>query len=144
MTLVKWNPNRSLISDFDRIFDNMLNINFPIYGENNSYSPAVDIHETEKEIILSADMPGLNKKHVSIDVHDGVLTIKGERTKENDKPYDSYTIHERQFGSFNRSFRIPDNVNEDKIAAKFNNGELFITLPKTKEMKIEGRQIKIS
>ena len=68
MTLVKWNPNRSLISDFDRIFDNMLNINFPIYGENNSYSPAVDIHETEKEIILSADMPGLNKKHVSIDV----------------------------------------------------------------------------
>ena len=143
MTLVKWNPKSSLISDFDRIFDNMFNIDFPIYPTGNSYSPAVDIHETEKEFILSADMPGLNKKDVSLDIHDGVITIKGKRIKGDDKSYDGYKVHERQFGSFNRSFRLPDNVNEDKIAAKFNNGELLITLPKTKEIKTEGRQIKI-
>ena len=59
MTLVKWNPNRSLISDFDRIFDNMFNIDIPIHPKENSYYPAVDIEETEKEFILSADMPGL-------------------------------------------------------------------------------------
>ena len=143
MTLVKWNPKRSLISDYDRIIDNMFNIDFPIYSTGNSYCPAVDIHETENEFILSADMPGLNKKDVSLDIHDGVITIKGERIKGDDKSYDSYKIHERQFGSFNRSFRLPDNVNEGKIAAKFTNGELMITLPKTKEIKPEGRQIKI-
>ncbi len=143
MTLVKWNPKRSLISDFDRIFDNMFNIDLPMNSVGNSYSIAVDIQESEKEFILSADMPGLNKKEVSIDIHDGVITIKGERIKEDKISFDDYRIHERQFGSFNRSFRLPDNVNEDKISAKFTNGELLITLPKSKEIKPEGRQIKI-
>ena len=144
MTLVKWNPNRSLISDFDRIFDNMFNIDIPIRSKESSYYPAVDIEETEKEFILSADMPGLKKKEVTIDIHDGIITIKGERMNEDKSSFDGYSMHERQFGSFNRSFRLPDNVNEDKIAAKFHNGELLITLPKTKEIKPEGRQIKIS
>ena len=144
MTLVKWNPNRSIISDFDRIFDNIFNTDFPIYSQGTSYSLAVDIKETEKQYTLSADMPGLNKKDVSIEVHDGIITIKGERSKGEDNSYDGYQIHERQFGSFNRSFRVPDNVIEDKIAAKFTNGELFITLPKTKEIKTTGKQIKIN
>ena len=144
MTLVKWNPNRSLISDFDRIFDNMFNIDIPIHPKENSYYPAVDIEETEKEFILSADMPGLKKKEVTIDIHDGIITIKGERMNEDKSSFNGYRMHERQFGSFNRSFRLPDNVNEDKIAAKFDNCELLITLPKTKEIKPEGRQIKIS
>ena len=144
MTLVKWNPNRSLISDFDRIFDNMFNIDIPIHPKENSYYPAVDIEETEKEFILSADMPGLKKKEVTIDIHDGIITIKGERMNEDKSSFNGYRMNERQFGSFNRSFRLPDNVNEDKIAAKFDNGELLITLPKTKEIKPEGRQIKIS
>ena len=144
MTLVKWNPNRSLISDFDRIFDNMFNIDIPIHPKESSYYPAVDIKETEKEFILSADMPGLKKKEVTIDIHDGIITIKGERMNEDKSSFNGYHMHERQFGSFNRSFRLPDNVNEDKIAAKFDNGELLITLPKTKEIKPEGRQIKIS
>ena len=144
MTLVKWNPNRSLISDFDRIFDNMFNIDIPIHQKESSYYPAVDIEETEKEFILSADMPGLKKKEVTIDIHDGIITIKGERMNEDKSSFNGYRMNERQFGSFNRSFRLPDNVNEDKIAAKFDNGELLITLPKTKEIKPEGRQIKIS
>ena len=144
MTLVKWNPNRSLISDFDRIFDNMFNIDIPIRSKENSYYPAVDIEETEKEFILSADMPGLKKKEVTIDIHDGIITIKGERMNEDKSSFNGYRMNERQFGSFNRSFRLPDNVNEDKIAAKFDNGELLITLPKTKEIIPEGRQIKIS
>ena len=114
MTLVKWNPNRSLISDFDRIFDNMFNIDIPIHPKESSYYPAVDIEETEKEFILSADMPGLKKKEVTIDIHDGIITIKGERMNEDKSSFDGYRMHERQFGSFNRSFRLPDNVNEDK------------------------------
>ena len=144
MTLVKWNPTRSLMTDFDRIFDSMFTLNLPRFPSVKSWIPAVDVNETETEFLLSADMPGLNKKDVSIDIHDGVITIKGERAIDNEKSTDDYRIRERQLGSFNRSFRLPDNVNEVKVAAKFKNGVLKVTLPKTKEVIPEGRQIKIS
>jgi len=144
MTLVKWNPTRSLMTDFDRIFDSMFTHDLPRFSSVKSWIPAVDVNETETEFLLSADMPGLGKKDVSIDIHDGVITIKGERAIDNEKSTDDYRIRERQLGSFNRSFRLPDNVKEDKVAAKFKNGVLTVTLPKTKEVLPEGRQIKIS
>ena len=144
MTLVKWNPTRSLMTDFDRIFDSMFSQDLPRFPLGQSWTPAVDVNETETEFFLSADMPGLDKKDVSVDIHDGIITIKGERDIDNEKSTDGYRIRERQLGSFNRSFRLPDNVNEDKVAAKFKNGVLTVTLPKTKEILPEGRQIKIS
>ena len=144
MTLVKWNPTRSLMTDFDRIFDSMFTHDLPQFSSTKSWMLAVDVNETETEFFLSADMPGLDKKDVSVDIHDGVITIKGERAIDNEKSTDGYQIRERQLGSFNRSFRLPDNVNEDKVAAKFKNGVLTVTLPKTKEILPEGRQIKIS
>jgi len=144
MTLVKWNPTRSLMTDFDRIFDSMFTHDLPQFSSTKSWMLAVDVNETETEFFLSADMPGLDKKDVSIDIHDGVITIKGERAIDNEKSTDDYRIRERQLGSFNRSFRLPDNVNEVKVAAKFKNGVLKVTLPKTKEVIPEGRQIKIS
>ena len=144
MTLVKWNPTRSLMTDFDRIFDSMFTHDLPQFSSTKSWMLAVDVNETETEFFLSADMPGLDKKDVTVDIHDGVITIKGERAIDNEKSTDSYQIRERQLGSFNRSFRLPDNVNEDKVAATFKNGVLTVTLPKTKEILSEGRQIKIS
>ena len=144
MTLVKWNPTRSLMTDFDRIFASMFSQDLPRFPSGQSWTRAVDVNETETEFFLSADMPGLDKKDVSVDIHDGVITIKGERDIDNEKSTDGYRIRERQLGSFNRSFRLPDNVNEDKVAAKFKNGVLTVTLPKTKEILHEGRQIKIS
>ena len=144
MTLVKWNPTRSVMTDFDRIFDSMFTNDLPRFSLVESWMPAVDVNETETEFLLSADIPGLDKKDVSIDIHDGVITIEGERAIDNEKSTDDYRIRERQLGSFNRSFRLPDNVNEVKVAAKFKNGVLKVTLPKTKEVIPEGRQIKIS
>ena len=144
MTLVKWNPTRSLMTDFDRIFDSMFNHDWPRLSVGQSWMPAVDVNETEKEFFLTADMPGLDKKDVSIDIHDGVITIQGERSTDNDKSVDGYRIRERHLGSFNRSFRLPDNLNEEKIDAKFKNGVLTVTLPKAKEIIPEGRQINIS
>ena len=144
MTLVKWNPTRSLMTDFDRIFDSMFTHDLPQFSSTKSWMLAVDVNETETEFFLSADMPGLDKKDVTVDIPDGVITIKGERAFDNKKSTDGYRIRERQLGSFNRSFRLPDNVNEDKVAAKFKNGVLTVTLPKTKEILPEGRQIKIS
>ena len=144
MTLVKWNPTRSVMTDFDRIFDSMFTNDLPRFSLVESWMPAVDVNETDTEFLLSADIPGLDKKDVSIDIHDGVITIEGERAIDNEKSTDDYRIRERQLGSFNRSFRLPDNVNEVKVAAKFKNGVLKVTLPKTKEVIPEGRQIKIS
>ena len=144
MTLVKWNPTRSLMTDFDRIFNSMFTHDSPRLSLAQSCMPAVDVTETETEFLLSADMPGLDKKDVSIDIHDGVITINGESAINNKKSTDDYRIRERQLGSFNRSFRLPDNVNEVKVAAKFKNGVLMITLPKAKEVLPEGRRIKIS
>ena len=144
MTLVKWNPTRSLMTDFDRIFDSMFTHDLPQYSSTNSWTPAIDVNETETKFFLSADMPGLDKQDVSVDIHDGVITIKGERAIDNEKSTDGYRIRERQLGLFNRSFRLPDNVNEDKVAAKVKNGVLMVTLPKTKEIIPDGRQIKIS
>ena len=144
MTLVKWNPTRSLMTDFDQIFDSIFTNDLARLSLPQSWMPAVDVNETETEFLLSADMPGLDKKDMSIDIHDGVITIKGESAIENKKSTDDYRIRERQLGSFNRSFRLPDNVNEVNVAAKFNNGVLKITLPKAKEVFPEGRRIKIS
>ena len=144
MTLVKWNPTRSVMTDFDRIFDSMFTHDSPRLSLAQSCMPAVDVTETETEFLLSADMPGLDKKDVSIIIHDGVITIKGESAIDTEKSTEDYRIRERQLGSFNRSFRLPDNVNEVKVAAKFKNGVLMITLPKAKEVLPEGRRIKIS
>ena len=144
MTLVKWNPTRSLMTDFDRIFDSMFSHDLPRFSSTKSWMLAVDVNETKTEFSLSADMPGLDKKDISVDIHDGVITIKGERVIDNEKSTDGYQIRGRQLGSFNRSFRLPDNLNEDKVAAKFKNGVLTVTLPKTKETLPEGRRIKIS
>jgi HSP20 family protein len=132
------------MTDFDRIFDSRFSRDLPRFPLAQSWTPAVDVNETETEFFLSADMPGLDKKDVSVDIHDGVITIKGERDIDNEKSTDGYRIRERQLGSINRSFRLPDNVNEDKVAAKFKNGVLTVTLPKAKENLPEGRQIKIS
>ena len=94
MTLVKWNPTRSLMTDFDRIFDSMFTHDLPQFSSTKSWMLAVDVNETETEFFLSADMPGLDKKDVSVDIHDGVITIKGERAIDNEKSTDGYRIRE--------------------------------------------------
>ena len=76
MTLVKWTPTRSLITDFDRMMDNIFNDGWNVMPNYRSHSPAVDIAEDEKEFTLTADFPGFTKKDVGIEVNDGVLTLK--------------------------------------------------------------------
>ena len=145
MTLVKWTPTRSLITDFDRIIDNIFNDGWNVMPNYRSHSPAVDIAEDEKEFTLTADFPGFTKKDVGIEVNDGVLTLKANREIDNESNDDGfYRIRERRYGSFSRSFTLPENVLEDNINAKFKNGSLTVSLPKTEEVKPEVRQIKIS
>ncbi|MFQ6606769.1 MAG: Hsp20/alpha crystallin family protein [Fidelibacterota bacterium] len=144
MNLIKWTPRKSLVTDFDRMLDEFFeNSWFPTFNLA-SWSPAVDIEEREKEYVLTADVPGLNKKDVKVTVRDGILTISGDRKDEKKEEKGNYYYRERRIGSFCRSFRLPEGVNEDEIQAKFKNGILTVNLPKSETALPMEKEIKIS
>ena len=93
-------------------------------------SPAVDVVENDKAFEITAELPGIDDKNVELTVSDGTLTIRGEKSEEKEEKQKGYYLSERRFGSFERSFGVPDNVEIDKIEAQFKNGVLTVTLPK--------------
>jgi len=101
-----------------------------------------DIRETEKEYIVEAELPGVDKKDIKIDLKDDVLTISVEQSKEINEEKENYIRRERQYGSYCRSFYV-DNVDNEKVTAKYDNGVLFVTLPKAKETKDKKSRIEI-
>lgn len=103
--------------------------------------PAVDINETDDEFLITAEIPQVKKEDVKVQVQNGMLTIKGERKYE----HEDMKAHriERYYGSFQRSFTLPDNVNEDKIYADHKNGMLYLRLPKTDEARPKQLDIQI-
>jgi HSP20 family protein len=90
----------------------------------------MDVKETDKEIVVEAELPGIDDKDISLSVQDGVLTIRGEKKLERDEEKENYRMMERRHGSFQRSVRLPDTVDEDKVEASFDNGVLKVSLPK--------------
>ena len=146
MTLVKWAPNSaSIFDEMNRmvrtVFDDDWNL--PVYRDS-IWNPAVDVKENEKSFVLTADIPGLPKKDVKINVSNRVLTIHGERREEKENKDGTFYYRERHIGSFSRSFQLPDTVNEDCIQASFNNGVLSIELPKLEDSLPKDREVKIS
>ncbi len=112
-----------------------------LFGDG-SFSPCVDITEDEKAIYVEAELPGINEKDLEVQLKNNILTIRGERKEENkDNIKRGYRI-ERQYGSFERSFTLPDEVLEDKVNAKYKKGILRITLPK--DQVREAKTIKIN
>ena len=103
-----------------------------------------DVAEGEDAIEISAEMPGIEDKDLDLSVSDGVLTIKGEKKAETEKTDKNYYLSERRYGSFQRSFRLPDSVDPDKIEAKFDKGVLSLTLPKHAEARERTKKISIS
>jgi HSP20 family protein len=108
--------------------------------------PAVNVSEADSEFTVTAELPGLTAKDVTVDFCDGTLTIRGEKTeeetkKENDRKYYRW---ERQFGSFQRSFPFPGGIDETKIAADFRDGILTVRLPKAEAAKVKHREIAIT
>lgn len=93
--------------------------------------------------MVEAELPGLEEKDVSLTMQNGVLTIQGEKRLEHDEERENYHVMERRYGSFQRSLRIPDTVDEEKVEARFANGVLKITLPKRPETASEQRKIEI-
>jgi HSP20 family protein len=104
-------------------------------------APAVDIADTAKAYEITAELPGIDEKNVEVKFSDGTLTIKGEKKDEKEEKAKDY--YERRYGSFQRSFNVPDGVDAEKIEAAFKNGILTVTLPKTPETQKKEKRIEI-
>ena len=139
MAIVRWEPFRDLVStqdQFNRMFNNVFSRFFE-GGEptEQGWAPAVDIYETDQNVVLKAELAGVNPKDVDIRVEDGTLLLRGERKFESEVKKDGYSRIERSFGSFARAFPLPSSVNAEKAKAEYDNGVLTLTLPKREEAK---------
>lgn len=148
MAIVRWDPFRDLIGlqeRMNRLFDETFSRRG---GEQplgiTTWSPAVDIYETENAFVVKVELPGLTKDDIEVQIHDGILTLKGERKFEKEVKEENYHRIERAYGTFQRSFSLPTAVEEDKIKASFKDGVLEVNLPKAeavkpKQIKVEGK-----
>jgi HSP20 family protein len=143
-TLNRWEPFRgatTLQEQVNRLFGNALER----AGEESNlttWAPAVDIYETEHELVVKADLPEVEAKELDIRVENNVLTIRGERRFEKKVNEDNYLRVERAYGSFSRSFSLANTVNSEAIKADYQNGVLTLTIPKREEAK--PKQIKVN
>ena len=139
-----WKDFGSLQERINRIFDDTIRTLYPTDGEElekGTWAPAVDIYETNDSFVVSADLPGLNKDEIQIDLKDNTLTLKGEKKFEEKVSKDNYIRVERSYGSFVRSFTLPQNVDPEKIKAKYKEGVLEVTIPKKEDAR--PKQIKV-
>jgi HSP20 family protein len=145
MAIIRWDPFRDMVTLRDRmnkLFEDMA----ASRGEEkdlatSSWAPAVDIYETEGEVVLTAEIPGIEEKDIEIKVEDNTLTLRGERKFEKETKEENYHRIERAYGSFFRSFTLPGYVDQDKIEAEHENGILKVRMPKRAELK--PRKVKI-
>jgi len=136
MSLIKWDPFREF---------NALPARLAFWGKwgkdweeplsTTTYVPSVDIFETDNEVVVKAEMPGMNANDIDVRLENNVLTLKGERHFEKDAKEENYHRIEREYGTFTRSFALPRTVNGDKVSAEYRDGILKIVLPKKEETK---------
>ena len=143
-TMNRWEPSRgatTLQEKFNRVFGDMLE---RAGDESNltPWAPAVDIFETEHELVVQADLPDVNPQDLDIRVENNILTIRGERKFENKVNEENYLRVERAYGSFSRSFSLANSVKSDAIKADYQNGVLTLSIPKREEAK--PKQIKVN
>jgi HSP20 family protein len=136
MSLVKWDPFR----DLNRLTD-FFGKGWELPSSTTAWNPAVDIFENENEIVIKAELPGMEAKDVEINLENNVLTLKGERKFEKETKEENYHRVEREYGHFTRAFSLPMAVKEDKVTAEFKNGLLKVTLPKKEEVKPKSIKI---
>src|SRR5690348_3609516 len=142
--ITRWEPFHNLSAlqeQVNRLFEGSL----PRRSDQSAlttWAPAVDIYETENELVLKADLPDVNEKDLDIRIESNILTIKGERKFEEKVNEDNYLRIERTYGSFSRSFSLPSTVDNGSIKAGYKNGVLTVELPKRAESK--PRQVKIN
>jgi HSP20 family protein len=139
MAITRWRPFRDVVSiqdEMNKLFDDFFGR--PVLRTewtDSAWNPSVDVSEDKDNVIIKAEMPGMNKEDIKISVQDGVLTLKGEKKQEKEEKDKNYHRIERSYGSFCRSFQLPTSVKSDKIKAGYKDGVLSIALPKAEEVK---------
>ena len=144
-TMSRWDPFRGLTSlqdQVNRLFEDTVHQGRTSQADLATWAPAADIYETENELVAKFDLPGVQESDIDIRVENNTLAIRGERTFEKEVNEDSYLRVERAFGTFTRSFSLPNIVKVDNIRAGLESGELTIRMPKREEAR--PKQIKIS
>lgn len=143
-TILRWEPFRNLSSLQEQV-NQLFESNFPSRGSESTltaWAPAVDVYETENELVIKADLPDVSEKDLDVRVENNMLTIHGERKFEQRVKEENYLRMERSYGSFSRSFSLPNSVNTEAIKAEYKDGVLNITLPKRAESK--PKQVKVA
>ncbi len=138
MAIIKWDPLGNVVTLQDRI--NMLfDDSFPHQTQDNekvplcAWTPSVDVYETDQGVIIAADLPGVNKEDVLVEVKDNVMTISGERCADPALQATNYYRRERTCGNFHRTFTLHTMISPEQIKAKFKNGVLMVEIPKPEE-----------
>jgi HSP20 family protein len=138
--LTRWESGREMMTlreAMDRLFDDAFTrpLSLTREGGQMGSSPAIDLYQTDSEVVVKADLPGINADDAQISLTGDVLTIQGETRQEEEQKDKSWHIHEQSWGVFERSVRLPSALTSDQAIAEFENGILTITLPKAAKAK---------
>ena len=148
MSLVRWNPFSEVDTFFNRVMPRSM-MNWPQFafdggeGKKLEWAPSADISETDKEYVIRAELPAVKKEDVHVSLDGGVLTIKGERKQHKEDKNEKFHRVESFYGSFERSFTLPDNVDADKISCASKDGILSVHIPKVEASKTKPKQIAV-
>jgi len=138
-----FDPFDSLQNEINRVFRDFDRGWAPMSANNGKIGVSLDVAETEKSVEVTADIPGVEAKDIDVSINNGVLTIRGEKRSQRDEKTKDYQIVERSFGSFERSVRLPFDVDSQKIEAKFDKGVLTVSLPKPAEAVAKVQKIAV-
>ena len=143
MTLIKWVNRPTLMNEIGSIFDSLSTdspINF--YNNNITWVPQFETHEDDNSYQIFAELPGVSKKKLDIEISDGLMVISGEKEKTHTKN-DTSNYSELSYGKFSRSFKLPEDILSDEISAKMKDGILAVFVPRMEQVKPESKKIKI-
>ena len=151
--LTTWKPLRELApfrdfermrKEMDRFWDSFLEGTMRRRGEDGTeWFPSLDVSETKNELVVKAEIPGMDSKDIDISLSDGMLTIRGEKKQEKEEKEENYHFIERSYGTFSRSVSLPRDLKHDKISASYKDGVLRVVLPKSEEAKKKEIKIKV-
>ncbi|NIP31518.1 MAG: Hsp20 family protein [Candidatus Dadabacteria bacterium] len=135
-----WEPF-NVLKEFNDKFGNVLDVETD--PKSRSWNPKINVAENEKSYVVTAEVPGVDKDKIDIDIKDNTLTIKGEKSFEKKEEKENYLRIERSYGKFQRSFYLDENVDREKIDAKYKDGVLEIILPKKEEATPKKIEVKV-
>ena len=137
MAIMRWDPMRELSSlqhDLGRLFERRI---------TGAWAPAIDMYETDKEVIVDAELPGMTAKDIDVSVRNHTLRLKGERRFSEEVKEENYYRMERAYGSFQRQIELPSEVREDQVKATFQDGILHVSVPKKQEAKAKETHVPV-